>query len=116
MKKNTLKEYARLIAQKGVNIQKGQEVWITASLDQPAFVEMLVKECYSLGAKEVAVDWQHDPLTVLDSKYMSQDALNETKDWQIEKMKYQTKTLPARIYLDSEDPDGLKYARQDKIS
>lgn len=116
MKKNTLKEYARLIAQKGVNIQKGQEVWITASLDQPAFVEMLVKECYSLGAKEVAVDWQHDPLTVLDSKYMSQDAMNETKDWQIEKMKYQTKALPARIYLDSEDPDGLKYARQDKIS
>ncbi len=37
---------------KGVNIQKGQEVWITAGLDQPKFVEMLVKECYALGAKK----------------------------------------------------------------
>ncbi|MDE5990464.1 MAG: aminopeptidase, partial [Clostridia bacterium] len=46
MKKNTLKEYAKLIAQKGVNVQKGQEVWVTASLDQPEFIEMLVKECY----------------------------------------------------------------------
>ncbi|MDE7337037.1 MAG: aminopeptidase, partial [Clostridia bacterium] len=116
MKKNTLKEYARLIAQKGVNVQKGQEVWITASLDQPEFVETLVKECYDLGAKEVVVEWQHDPLTVLDSKYMSQAAMNEVKDWQVEKMKYQSEILPARIYLDSDDPDGLKYARQDKIS
>ncbi|MBD5100034.1 MAG: aminopeptidase [Clostridiales bacterium] len=116
MKKKVLKEYAKLIAQKGVNIQKGQEVWITASLDQPEFVEMLVGECYALGAKEVVVDWQHNPLTVLNSKYMSQSTMNEFKDWQIEKMKYQSEILPARIYLDSDDPDGLKNARQDKIA
>ena len=116
MKKNVLREYARLIAKKGVNIQDGQEVWITASLDQPEFVEMLVKECYALGAKEVVVDWQHNPLTVLDSKYMSQSTMNKFKDWQIEKMKYQAQVLPARIYLDSDDPDGLKNARQDKIA
>ncbi|MBD5085815.1 MAG: aminopeptidase [Clostridiales bacterium] len=116
MKKKVLKEYAKLIAQKGVNIQKGQEVWITASLDQPEFVEMLVGECYALGAKEVVVDWQHNPLVVLNSKYMSQSTMNEFKDWQIERMKYQSEILPARIYLDSDDPDGLKNARQDKIA
>ena len=116
MKKNTIKEYAKLIAQKGVNVQKGQEVWITASLDQPEFIEMLVKECYALGAKEVVVDWQHDPLTVLNSKYMSQKDMNEVKAWQVEKMKYQADTLPAMIYIDSDNPDGLKNARQDKIA
>ncbi|MDE6758818.1 MAG: aminopeptidase [Clostridia bacterium] len=116
MKKNTLKEYAKLIAQKGVNVQKGQEVWVTASLDQPEFIEMLVKECYALGAKEVVVDWQHSPLTVLNSKYMNQKDMNEVKDWQVEKMKYQANILPARIYIDSDDPDGLKDARQDKIA
>ncbi|MDE7078800.1 MAG: aminopeptidase [Clostridia bacterium] len=116
MKKNKLKEYAKLIAQKGVNVQKGQEVWITASLDQPEFIEMLVKECYALGAKEVVVDWQHSPLTVLNSKYMNQKDMNEVKDWQVEKMKYQANILPARIYIDSDDPDGLKDARQDKIA
>ena len=39
MKSKILREYAKLIAQKGVNVQPGQEVWITASLDQPKFVE-----------------------------------------------------------------------------
>ena len=116
MKTNVLREYAKLIAKKGVNIQKGQEVWITASLDQPKFVEMLVKECYALGAKKVVVDWAHDKLTVLNSKYMKQEAMNEMPNWQVEKMKYQAEVLPARIYLDSDDPDGMKNARQDKLA
>ncbi len=116
MKTKVLREYAKLIAKKGVNIQKGQEVWITASLDQPKFVEMLVKECYILGAKKVVVDWVCDKLIVLDSKYMTQEAMNEMPNWQVEKMKYQAEVLPARIYLDSDDPDGMKNARQDKLA
>ena len=116
MKIKILREYAKLIAQKGVNIQKGQEVWITASLDQPKFVEMLVKECYLLGARKVVVDWTYDKLSVLDAKYMSQEAMNEVTNWEEEKMKYQKDVLPARIYLDSDDPDGMKSARQDKIA
>ena len=35
MKKSVLRAYARLIAESGVNVQKGQEVFITAGLDQP---------------------------------------------------------------------------------
>ena len=31
-------------------------------------------------------------------------------------MKYQTNVLPARIYVDSDDPDALKDARQDKLA
>ncbi len=46
MKKTVLRSYAKLIAACGVNIQKGQEVFIQAELDQPEFVTMLVEECY----------------------------------------------------------------------
>ena len=35
MKKTVLREYAKLIAKTGVNVQKGQEVFIQAELDQP---------------------------------------------------------------------------------
>ena len=42
MNKTRLRKYAYLIATKGANVQKGQEVLITAELDQPEFVEMLV--------------------------------------------------------------------------
>ena len=44
MKKTVLREYAKLIAKAGANVQKGQEVFITAELDQPEFVAMVVDE------------------------------------------------------------------------
>ena len=61
MRKSVLRAYARLIARSGVNIQKGQEVFIAADLDQPEFVAMLVDECYKCKAKKVVVDWNYQP-------------------------------------------------------
>ena len=55
MKKTILRKYAQLIAKAGVNVQKGQEVFIYAELDQPEFVQMVVEECYKLKAKKVVV-------------------------------------------------------------
>ena len=43
MKKTVLREYAKLIVRSGVNVQKGQEVMIYAGLDQPEFVQMVVR-------------------------------------------------------------------------
>ena len=50
MKKTVLRQYARLIARKGGNVKKGQEVEIFAELDQPEFVKMVAEECYAAGA------------------------------------------------------------------
>ena len=75
VKKTTLRKYARLIAQCGVNVQKGQEVFITAGLDQPDFVKMVAEECYKLGATRVVVDFDYQPLTKLHVKYCSLETL-----------------------------------------
>ena len=56
MKKTILREYARLIARVGANVQKGQDVLIYAGLDQPEFVELLVDECYKAKARQVTVE------------------------------------------------------------
>ena len=115
MKKTVLREYAKLIALKGVSIQKGQEVVIRAGLDQPEFVEMLVKECYKAGASDVTVEWGYQPLSALNIRYKKQKDLNKIKDWELERMKYRAETLPCTIFLSSEDPDGLKGVNQEKI-
>ena len=64
MKKTVLRKYAHLIATVGINVQKGQEVFVAAELDQPEFVKMVVEECYRAGAKRVVVDWDYQPLTL----------------------------------------------------
>ncbi len=116
MNKTRLKKYARLIARVGANVQKGQNVIIIAELDQPEFVEMLVGECYKAGARRVFVDFGHQPLTKYTVRYCSDKTLGTLEDWQIAKWNWQADTLPAKIYLMSEDPDGLKGINQKKYA
>ncbi len=116
MQKKKLRAYAHLIARKGVNIKKGQPVVISAELDQPEFIEILVDECYKCGASEVEVMWSHQPLTKIGVRHESIKTLTTVKDWQIEKMKHREATLPAMIYILSDDPDGLKGMNQGKYA
>ncbi len=116
MKKTILRKYAHLIAAVGVNVQKGQEVFITAELDQPEFVQMVVEECYKLKAKMVVVDWSYQPLTKLHVRYQSQKTLNTLEDYVEARWKHYTETIPCRIYLISEDPDGLRGVNQVKMA
>ncbi len=116
MKKSVLKQYARLIARTGANVQKGQSVLIVAGLDQPEFIELLAAECYRAGVSEVEVEWRHQPLTRLAVRYKSAKKLGEVKAWEEEKQKWQAENLPARIVVLSEDPDGLTGINQAKYA
>ncbi len=111
---NKKKSFAELIVRVGVNVREGQEVVINAELDQPDFVELVVEECYKAGASDVRVEWSHQPLRLLNVKYRSADGLGEVKDWEREKLLYRAKTLPAMIYLESSDPNGLDGMDQEK--
>ena len=116
MKKTRLQKYANLIARCGVNVQKGQEVIINAELDQPEFVKMVVDECYKAGAAKVSVDWSYQPLTKSNVRYCSKKVLSTLDKWQIEKWEHQAEVLPCKIYLMSEDPDGLAGINQKKFA
>ncbi len=108
MEERILKSYAHLIAKAGVNVQAGQDVWIEAELDQPRFVELLAEACYEAGARTVRVDWTHQPLARLHTKYRTSEALGEVRAWEEEKLRDFADNLPCRVYLLSEDPDGLR--------
>lgn len=114
MKQTVLRKYAKLIAVKGVNIQKGQDVVITAQLDQPKFVEMLVDECYKAGAKKVTVEFRHQPLYKLHVRHQTVTELAKVEEWEKAKLQRYVDTLPATIYLTSSDPDGMKGVNQKK--
>lgn len=111
-----MQKYARLIARKGINVKKGQEVIVSASLDQPEFVKMVVEECYRAGASKVTVEWSYQPITKLHYRYRSLKTLSTFEKWEIEKLEHKCETLPATIYIESDDPDGLKGIDQTKVS
>ena len=116
MKQTTLRRYARLIARAGVNIQKGQDVIVFCDLDQPKFVELLVDECYKAGARKVRVEFHYQPLEKLHVRHQTVTTMAKVEEWEKARLQHYVDTLPCRIYLVSEDPDGLKGINQEKTA
>ena len=116
MKQTILRKYARLIARMGVNIQKGQDVIIYCQLDQPKFVELLVDECYKAGARKVKVEFDYQPLRKIHVRHQTVTSLAKVEEWEKARLQHYVDTLPVRIFLDSDDPDGLKGINQGKIA
>ena len=116
MKKTVLREYARLIVRTGINVQKGQDVLVFADLDQPEFVKMVVEECYKAKARQVTVQWDYQPLQKIHVRYQSVKTLGDVPRWQRERQQHYCDTLPCRLYIISEDPDGLKGVNTAKMA
>ena len=108
MQKTRLRSYAKLIARMGCNVQKGQDVFVTASIEQPEFTAMVVDELYKAGARKVFVDLDYQPLQKLHVRHRSVKSLSTVESFEEEKLKYMAEKLLCRLYLSSEDPDGLK--------
>ena len=116
MNKTILRNYAKLIVKMGANVQKNQDVIIVASVDDNYFVKYVVEECYKAKARKVTVDWTSDDVTRLHYKYQNAKTLGEVTEWRKAKLQYEVDTLPARIYIESGDPDALNGLDQDKIT
>ena len=115
MKKTIQRKYARLIARVGANIQKGQPVRLFINADQYEFATILVDECYKAGASRVDIDWNWQPITKLDFRYRTLKSLSTVQKWEEARLQLMTEELPCRIFVISDDPDGLKGVNQTKM-
>ena len=116
MQKTRLKQYARLIARMGCNVQKGQDVFLEAELDQPEFVAMVTDELYKAGARKVVVNFTYQPLTKLHVRHRSVKTLSTVDSYEEARLQYMAEHFPCRLYLVSEDPDGLKGVNLSKMA
>ena len=116
MKKSLLRNYAKLIARVGGNIRPGQRVEITAQLDQPGFICMLVEECYRAGASRVAVHWQSQAMEKLASRFETVKELANVPSWEEERVRERAELLPVTIKILSADPDGMRGADREKLT
>ena len=116
MRKSQLKKYAKLLAKVGLNVKKGQTVFIGADLDQPEFVAMVVEECYKAGASEVYVEWSYQPVEKISALYRTQESLSKLKPWAKAKWEFKAKNYSCRLFIESSDPDGMNGVDQQKMS
>ena len=111
-----LEKYADLIVQIGVNVQPGQVVELTASVEQHVFAAIVVEACYRAGAAKVNVNWEYDAKKRLDFLYADKETLGRVLPWEEEKARQMTEDLPCRVFLESEDPDAMAGIDAEKLS
>src|SRR5919112_665015 len=83
-----IEDYARLVVQVGVDVQRGQDVIIHAAIDQAPFVRALVAEAYRAGARLVDVDYRDPYVRRALFAEGADDSLGITPPWVLARMEH----------------------------
>ncbi len=116
MRKNLIKEYAKLLVRTGLVVHKGQTVIVQANVDQEDFVALVCDECYKAGAKKVIVRWSSQKVGRVSYKREKLENLANPLPFEIEEAKWKAEELPALLWIDSDDPDGNKGIDANKMA
>lgn len=103
-----LDKYARLIVRSGLNVQKGQEVLIEASVEAAPLVRKVTKEAYEVGAKEVIVKYNDAIVSRLKYEYGAPELFSEVPKWLSEMRNGYAANHAAFLSIVSDDPEIYK--------
>ena len=108
-------EYARLLIEVGLNVQKGQNLGISCPVDCAWFARMCASAAYDVGCREVIMRWQDDQLT--REKYLRADdeVFDETPQWQADMLNGYANEGAAYLAISARDPENLKGVDPERI-
>jgi len=111
-----LERYAALAIEVGVNVQPGQTLVITASLDAAPFVRQAVRKAYAAGARMVHVEWNDDEVTRIRYDMAPADSFKEYPMWRAKGFEEMAANGAAFLSLTSSDPDLLRGVDPQRIA
>lgn len=103
-----LKEYAQLIVNVGLNVQKGENVVITCQISTPELAYHVMEESYKNGAREVTMRWIDDKTSRI--KYLNDDEelFESFPNWTVEYYNHYNSMETNYLNIYSSDPESLK--------
>ncbi len=113
--KNYLQKYAQLIVQMGVNVQVGQELVVSSSVENYEFARMIVEEGYRFGAKEVIVFYNDIKTSRLRFDYGELDIFESLPKWLADSRNHYAENKAAFITIIGNDPEALSGVDQAKL-
>lgn len=110
-----LDEYAKLVVEVGVNVQKGEPVLISCQVSGAAFARLLAKHAYERGATEVVMNWIDDTMNRMKYDYAPLEVFETVPQWAFDRMKYYYEKGVNVISVSSTDPMLLQGVDMAKI-
>lgn len=112
---NLLEKYAKLIVCKGANVQPQQTVVLNISPQHYEFANIVTKQAYEQGAKQVIILYNDQQHAYNNLKYQSIETLTEIPQYLLDRYQYFIDNKACFIHVISEVPDILKDIDPNKI-
>ncbi len=106
--KPKIERYAALIVRKGVNVQPGQEVVVSAPVESAEFVRMLVRCAYEQKAGHVTVLWNDDAVTRATYEHVDVAFFEQTPEWRRIQLNSLAEMGACFIFVEGSDPAALE--------
>ena len=110
------KDYAELVIRSGVNIQKGQRLLITSTIECADFVRLCADAAYDAGCKEVLLRWRDDSLTRMKYLKAADEVFDSVDQWEVDRMNSLIDEGCAFLTIHADDPESLKGVDPDRIT
>lgn len=111
-----LDEYARLCVEVGINLQKGQPLFISSPVEGAEFVRLVAKHAYELGAKEVHVNWNDEALIKMKYENAPMEVFETFPKWLADGMEEYAEDGAGFLSISARDPQLLKGIDPKKIA
>ncbi len=111
-----MEKYAELIVRTGINIQQGQILVITASIELGAFVRMCTVKAYEAGAREVVIRWKDEKSDRIFYNMAAEDVFDQVDDWKVLRNIGLAEKDAAFLSILSDDPEIMKGVEPSRIS
>ena len=110
-----LREYARLLARVGLNLQKGQRLVISSPVECAFFARMCAQEAYDAGCGEVVMNWRDDALIRMKYLYAKEDVFDTVPLWRRHFFNDYAQEGAAYLAIAASDPENLNGVSTDRI-
>ncbi|MBE6939536.1 MAG: aminopeptidase [Ruminococcaceae bacterium] len=110
-----LQEYARLLIEVGLQVQKGQTVVISSPVECAHFARLCAGAAYDVGCREVVMNWHDDALG--REKFLRADSgvFDEVPQWRRHFYNDYANSGAAYLSIAAEDPEHLKGVDPDRL-
>lgn len=115
MNAKMLWQYARLVVEVGINVQKGQPIMVNCPVDCAPFGRMLATAAYDAGAKDVIINWRDDYCMRERGLKADGSVFDAVYPWEALKLNSLAKEGVGVISVSASDPENMKGVDPDRL-
>lgn len=115
MNPKMLEQYARLVINVGVNLQKGQKLNLSCPVECAFFARLLVSEAYRAGAADVIINWRDDVCAREHWLHADDRLFDAVYPWDALQKNTLGSEGAAFVGIAASDPENLKGVDPDRL-